>query len=95
MAEFAFKFDVVHSYEKTINSDNLADAMQEFRKWYKEKSDLNLMDAEDEELKDLQAVWELKDDGEHEPRWEDVWEWGTVIPNGGCAIEDFQWIERK
>lgn len=95
MAEFAFKFDVVHSYEKKINADNLPDAMQEFRKWYKGKSDLSLLEIEDEELKDLQAIWELKDDGENEPSWEDVWEWGTVIPKGGCAIEDFEWIERK
>lgn len=95
MAEFAFRFDVVHSYEKIIDSDNLAEAMQEFRRWCQERSDFNVMEILDEEVKDVTAVWELKDDGEHEPRWEDVWEWGTVIPKGGCTIENFEWIEQK
>ena len=93
MAEFEFVFDVVHTYRKKIVSDDLPKAMQEFKRWYQTNSDLNQMEIEDEELRNLCAVWELKDDGEHEPRWTDVFEWGTVLPKGGCTIEDFQWIE--
>ena len=86
LKEFEFNFDVMTTYSKIIKATNLAEAMQEFKKWWKNDSNLSEEEIQEEDIYQINSIWHLKDG-----KWEDCFEWGMVPPFGGCTVENFGW----